>query len=58
VYLRIEDGVLGYKDENGTWRGVVGALVTKRAEVAFSPLAMSNERLDAIDFLPPILNDR
>jgi hypothetical protein len=58
VYSRPVDETLGYRDDNGTWLGTVGALVRKEAEVAINLLAMTTERLDAVDFLPPILNDR
>ncbi|XP_021920429.1 glutamate receptor ionotropic, kainate 5-like [Zootermopsis nevadensis] len=58
VYLRTEDRILGYKDQYGAWRGVVNELVTRKADVGINLLAMTTERLEAIDFLPPILNDR
>lgn len=50
--------MLGYKDDNGTWHGLVEELVKRQAEVGINILAMTNERMDAIDFLPPILNDK
>jgi hypothetical protein len=57
-YYRSETRKLGYKDENGTWHGLVDELVKRRAEVGINLLAITNERKEAIDFLPPILNDK
>jgi hypothetical protein len=57
-YYRSDTKMLGYKDENGTWHGLVDELVKRRAEVGINILALTSDRMDAVDFLPPILNDK
>jgi hypothetical protein len=57
-YYRSEKRILGYKDENGTWHGLVDELVKRQAEVGINMLAITNERIDAVDYLPPIFNDK
>jgi hypothetical protein len=58
VYYRNKDGTLGYKDENGTWHGLVRFIVKKQADVGINLLGMNNERLDVVHYLPPILSDK
>jgi hypothetical protein len=58
MYYRDKDRTLGYRDEKGTWHGLVSVIMKKQADVGINPLGMNNERLDVVDFLPPILNDK
>jgi len=58
TYYRGKYRTLGYKDENGTWHGLVRAIVKKQAEVGINLLGMNNERLDVVNYLPPILSDK
>lgn len=40
---------------NGSWTGIVGQLNTSKADVAFSPLTITADRVKAIDFSSPYL---
>jgi ABC-type amino acid transport substrate-binding protein len=54
TYL-VEDGNFG-SYVNGTWNGVIGDLVSKKADVAIVPLTYTSERANFIKFTSPFLN--
>jgi hypothetical protein len=51
-----KDAVFGYRLDNGSWIGVVGMIVRREVEVGISFFAYLLDRMDAVDFLPPIWN--
>ena len=49
-----EDNTFGFLSENGTWSGLMGTLVNQQADVALTLMVMSESRLNALNFLPPL----
>ena len=47
------DGEYGEKDEAGNWNGVVGELVSGRADIGLAALNVMAEREKVIDFTIP-----
>jgi len=43
----------GHKQENGTWTGVVGDLVTGEVDIVVAAMTMTSEREEVIDFVAP-----
>ncbi|KAJ4432606.1 hypothetical protein ANN_21229 [Periplaneta americana] len=54
----LHGGTLGHKDSNGTWHGLVGAVVLNRTDIVINILALDQERMDVVDYLSPIWNDK
>ncbi|XP_028049301.1 uncharacterized protein LOC105834443 isoform X2 [Monomorium pharaonis] len=53
LYL-VEDGLFGKQNNrNGTWNGVIGELVSNRAQMAFAALSVSTNRAKFVDFTTP-----
>lgn len=52
------DGAYGFRDANGTWNGVVGMVATDEVEFGLSLFSFVKERMDVIDYLPPILSQK
>lgn len=53
LYLA-EDGLFGKRNNrNGTWNGVMGELVSGRAQLAFAALSVSTHRAEVVDFTTP-----
>lgn len=53
LYLA-EDGLFGKRhNRNGTWNGVMGELVSGRAQMAFAALSVSTHRAREVDFTTP-----
>ncbi|XP_016836888.1 uncharacterized protein LOC100123912 isoform X4 [Nasonia vitripennis] len=49
-----KDGLFGRRrGRNGTWNGVVGELVTGKAQLAFAPLSVYSHRSQVVDFTTP-----
>jgi hypothetical protein len=48
----------GSKNVDGTWSGIIGKVVSKRAVLGLNMFAFSTERMDVIDFLNPIFTSR
>jgi hypothetical protein len=46
--------VFGSQLDNGSWSGVVGMVFREDADVGISFFAYLLDRMDAVDFLPPI----
>ena len=51
----VKDGKFGEKI-NGTWNGVIGELISNRADVSFAPLTYTAERAKDVQFTSPYLN--
>jgi ABC-type amino acid transport substrate-binding protein len=51
----VEDGNFG-SNINGTWNGVIGDLISKKADVAIVPLTYNSERAQVVKFTTPFLN--
>ncbi|XP_014481559.1 PREDICTED: uncharacterized protein LOC106747979 [Dinoponera quadriceps] len=53
LYLA-EDGLFGKRNgRSGTWNGVMGELVSGRAQLAFAPMSVSAHRAEVVDFTTP-----
>jgi hypothetical protein len=55
-YFIPPDGTYGLQKANGTWSGVVGMVATDEVEIGIGLFSFTEERMDVIDYLPPILN--
>lgn len=51
LYL-VKDGLFG-KRNGSTWNGIMGELVSGRAQLAFAPLSVSARRAEVVDFTTP-----
>lgn len=51
LYL-VKDGLFG-KRNGSTWNGIMGELVSSRAQLAFAPLSVSARRAEVVDFTTP-----
>ncbi|XP_073250677.1 glutamate receptor ionotropic, kainate 5-like [Porites lutea] len=49
------DGYYGAKTENGTWNGLVGELIGKRADVIVASLTVTERRAKVVDFSVPFM---
>ncbi|KZC09190.1 Glutamate [NMDA] receptor subunit 3A, partial [Dufourea novaeangliae] len=53
LYL-VKDGLFGKRNgRSGTWNGIMGELVSGRAQLAFAPLSVSAHRAEIVDFTTP-----
>ncbi|XP_017794077.1 PREDICTED: uncharacterized protein LOC108575709 [Habropoda laboriosa] len=53
LYL-VRDGLFGKRNgSSGTWNGIMGELVSGRAQLAFAPLSVSSHRAEVVDFTTP-----
>ncbi|XP_076758072.1 uncharacterized protein LOC143427655 isoform X1 [Xylocopa sonorina] len=53
LYL-VKDGLFGKRNgSSGTWNGIMGELVSARAQLAFAPLSVSAHRAKVVDFTTP-----
>jgi hypothetical protein len=52
------DGAYGFRNENGTWSGIVGLIVTEKVELGISLFSCTAERMDVVEYLPPILTSK
>ncbi|KAG7212509.1 hypothetical protein KM043_012819 [Ampulex compressa] len=53
LYL-VRDGLFGKRNStNGTWNGIMGELVSGRAQLAFAPMSVSAHRAEVVDFTTP-----
>ncbi|KAJ8688109.1 hypothetical protein QAD02_023904 [Eretmocerus hayati] len=50
----VKDGLFGRRrGRNGTWNGVIGELLTGKAQLAFAPLSVYSHRSQVVDFSTP-----
>nr|XP_058964192.1 glutamate receptor 2-like [Pocillopora verrucosa] len=54
IYLS-PDGMYGAELENGTWNGMIGELVGKRADIAVASLTVTESREKIVDFSVPYM---
>ena len=47
------DGQYGEMDENGTWNGIMGELVNRKADIGIGAITMLADRESVIDFTVP-----
>ena len=47
------DVCLCFRDENGSWTGLVGALVAGDVDISVAALTMTTEREEVIDYVAP-----
>ncbi|XP_078383344.1 glutamate receptor ionotropic, kainate 2-like [Oculina patagonica] len=50
------DGMYGGETENGTWNGMIGELISKRADVAVAALTITERREKVVDFSVPYMH--
>uniref|UniRef100_A0A4W4F597 Glutamate receptor n=1 Tax=Electrophorus electricus TaxID=8005 RepID=A0A4W4F597_ELEEL len=51
----VSDGVYGVPGANGTWTGMVGELIARKADLAVAALTITAEREKVIDFSKPFM---
>ncbi|XP_039620132.1 glutamate receptor ionotropic, kainate 4 isoform X1 [Polypterus senegalus] len=51
----VADGVYGVPEANGTWTGMVGELMSRKADLAVAALTITAEREKVIDFSKPFM---
>uniref|UniRef100_A0A8D2Q188 Glutamate receptor n=1 Tax=Varanus komodoensis TaxID=61221 RepID=A0A8D2Q188_VARKO len=51
----VGDGVYGVPEANGTWTGMVGELIARKADLAVAGLTITAEREKMIDFSKPFM---
>ncbi|XP_062873212.1 glutamate receptor ionotropic, kainate 4 [Trichomycterus rosablanca] len=51
----VADGLYGVPGANGTWTGMVGELITRKADLALAGLTITAEREKVIDFSKPFM---
>ncbi|XP_023339114.1 glutamate receptor ionotropic, kainate 2 [Eurytemora carolleeae] len=53
----VDDGAYGYKNkETGEWNGLMGELLSQKADLAIADLTITYEREQAVDFSMPFMN--
>ncbi|XP_023717024.1 probable glutamate receptor [Cryptotermes secundus] len=55
-YEEPSHGSYGARDSNGRWDGVIGSVAANEADVGLNVLDFGTERLDDVDFFPPLWN--
>ncbi|TKS81054.1 Glutamate receptor ionotropic, kainate 4 [Collichthys lucidus] len=51
----VGDGLYGVPGANGTWSGMVGELISRKADLAVAGLTITAEREKVIDFSKPFM---
>ncbi|ELU15630.1 hypothetical protein CAPTEDRAFT_55310, partial [Capitella teleta] len=51
----VPDGLYGSKGSNGVWNGMIGQVVSGRAQIAAAPITVSDKRKEVIDFSEPFM---
>ncbi|GIY31921.1 glutamate receptor ionotropic, kainate 3 [Caerostris extrusa] len=54
--LLISDRNYGKKHENGTWVGMIGAVINREVDLAIADLTITLEREEVVDFTMPFMN--
>uniref|UniRef100_A0A914VQC6 Uncharacterized protein n=1 Tax=Plectus sambesii TaxID=2011161 RepID=A0A914VQC6_9BILA len=54
-FHEVTDGKYGYQDEKGEWQGLIGELVSGKADIAVAPLTITAERSKVVRFGRPII---
>ncbi|XP_066985105.1 probable glutamate receptor isoform X2 [Macrobrachium rosenbergii] len=50
------DGYWGAPQANGSWNGMIGLLLTKKADIGLGPFGISPARFEVLDFTVPVLS--
>ncbi|KAL9962102.1 hypothetical protein ACROYT_G031174 [Oculina patagonica] len=50
------DGLYGAETKNGTWNGMIGELISKRADIAVADLTITERREKVVDFTVPYMH--
>ncbi|KAL9962101.1 hypothetical protein ACROYT_G031173 [Oculina patagonica] len=50
------DGLYGGETENGTWNGMIGELISKRADIAVAAFTITERREKVVDFSVPYMH--
>ncbi|CAN9503592.1 unnamed protein product [Ophioblennius macclurei] len=51
----VDDGLYGAPEPNGSWTGMVGELIHRKADLAVAPFTITSEREKVIDFSKPFM---
>ncbi|KAJ3598459.1 hypothetical protein NHX12_001969, partial [Muraenolepis orangiensis] len=51
----VEDGLYGAPEPNGSWTGMVGELINRKADLAVASFTITSEREKVIDFSKPFM---
>uniref|UniRef100_A0A672FIQ1 Glutamate receptor n=1 Tax=Salarias fasciatus TaxID=181472 RepID=A0A672FIQ1_SALFA len=51
----VDDGLYGAPEPNGSWTGMVGELIARKADLAVAPFTITSEREKVIDFSKPFM---
>ncbi|EDV24468.1 uncharacterized protein TRIADDRAFT_14565, partial [Trichoplax adhaerens] len=54
--IHVESDMIYGAKKNGTWNGLIGELVEKKADLAFADLTITAEREEVVEFTKPYLN--
>jgi hypothetical protein len=57
-YHEPEDKSSGTKLQNGSWTGVIGLLQKREVDVSNAYVIMTTQRMDAVEFMAPVLSTR
>ncbi|XP_016424008.1 glutamate receptor ionotropic, kainate 5 isoform X2 [Sinocyclocheilus rhinocerous] len=52
----VDDGLYGAPESNGSWTGMVGELINRKADLAVAGFTITSEREKVIDFSKPFMN--
>ncbi|KAM4630042.1 glutamate receptor ionotropic, kainate 5-like [Polymixia lowei] len=52
----VDDGLYGAPEPNGSWTGMVGELINRKAELAVAGFTITSEREKVIDFSKPFMS--
>ncbi|KAM9419645.1 glutamate receptor ionotropic, kainate 5-like isoform 2-T3 [Salvelinus alpinus] len=52
----VEDGLYGAPEPNGSWTGMVGELINRKADLAVAGFTITSEREKVIDFSKPFMS--
>ncbi|CAL8292843.1 unnamed protein product [Merluccius merluccius] len=52
----VDDGLYGAPEPNGSWTGIVGELINRKADLAVASFTITSEREKVIDFSKPFMS--
>lgn len=56
IFKEVDDKSYGKKQDNGSWNGMIGEVVSGKADVAIADLTITSNREEAVDFTMPFMN--
>jgi hypothetical protein len=57
-YVIPPDNMYGFRDSNGTWNGVVALAATAEVDLGLGLYTHAQERMEVVDYLPPVLKPK